>query len=206
MLATALRTHLCTLVYMAVDGTIEHANSQEDEKEDDEREKDVCFGIERKEGGAFVQAANTVPAQQGKEANHQRQTPAECNQAEDAIVALCGRLLGQWLHHRGVTLHSNQQQAEDGCCQGHKDHPFSKEPQRRGEAKCLVAGQADVDHIGSAGEEVTECDVGNADINPAPAMADARDDSSQHQNILQDDEKAEEEEAGRGGTDVVLGT
>lgn len=75
---------------MAVDGTIEHANCQQDDEEDEKREKDVGLGVERKKSGAFVQAAHTVPAQQGEEANYQCQNPAECHQAIDPIVGLRG--------------------------------------------------------------------------------------------------------------------
>ncbi len=81
---------LCTFVYVTVDGPIENTNSQEDEEEDDDREKDVGLGVEWEEGGAFVQAAHTVPAKQGEEADHHRQTPAKCHQAEDPIVTLPG--------------------------------------------------------------------------------------------------------------------
>ncbi|TNN89303.1 hypothetical protein EYF80_000591 [Liparis tanakae] len=108
------------------------------------------------------------------------------------------------LYHGGVTLHGDQKQAEYGCSQGHEQHAFPEEPQSGGEAKRLAAGHTDVDQVGSASEEVTECDVGDADVNPAPAVADAGDDGQQHHQILQDDENTEEEEAGRGGADVVL--
>lgn len=89
-LATAMGAQLCTPVDVAVDGTIKHTNSQEYEEEDQEREKDVGLGVEREEGGASVQAANTVPAQQGEEANHKCQNPAECHQDVDPIVGLPG--------------------------------------------------------------------------------------------------------------------
>lgn len=90
MLATALRAHLCTLVYVAIDGTIQHTDCQEDDEENEEREKNVGLGVERKKGGASVQAAHTVPAQQGEEANYQCKNPAECHQGIDPIVGLRG--------------------------------------------------------------------------------------------------------------------
>ncbi len=71
--------------------------------------------------------------------------------------------------------------------------------------KCAATRQADIDHISSTGDEVTECNVGNTDINPAPAVADAGNDSHQHQEILKDDENTEEEEDGGGDANVVLG-
>lgn len=160
-------------MHMAVDGTIKHANCEEDDEEDEERKKDVGFGVERKEGGTSIQAAHTVPTQQGQEANHQRQDPAEGHQAIDPIVGLCGRLLGQRFHHSGVTLHSNEQQTEDRGCQGHKQHPFSEKPQSRGEMEGLAPRHADVDQVGCTSQEITERDVGNAHVNPPPAVSNA---------------------------------
>lgn len=69
----------------------------------------------------------------------------------------------------------------------------------------MATRQTDIHHIGSAGEEVTERDVGNADVNPALAVADAGHDGHQDYQILQDDENTDEEEDGHGCTDVVLG-
>lgn len=192
-------------MHVAVDGTIEHADSQEDEEEDNQGEKDVGLGVEWEESGASVQAAHTVPSKQREETNHQRQNPAKCHQAIDPIVALGGWLLGQRFHHGGVTLHGDQQQTEDGGCQGDKQQALSEEPESRGEAESLAAGHADVDHIGGAGEEVAECDVGNADVNPTAAVANAGQDSHQHQEVLQNDEDADEKENSHGGTDGVLG-
>lgn len=63
-LATARGAQLRALLNVAIDGTVEHADSDEDDKEDDEGEQNVGFGVKRQEGGAGLQAANTVPAQQ----------------------------------------------------------------------------------------------------------------------------------------------
>lgn len=192
-------------MHVAVDGTIQHTDSQKDEEKDNERKKDVSLGVERKQGGASIQAAHTVPAQQGQEANNQRQTPTKRHQAIDSIVGLSGRLLGKWLHHGGVTLHSNQQQTEYGGCQGHEQHALPEEPQSRRQAKGPAARQADVHQVSGSGEEIAERDVGNANIDPTTAAADARDDGHQNQEILQDDENAEEQEDGHGDADLGLG-
>lgn len=199
-----MRAQLGTLVYVAVDGTIKHPNSQQDEEEDDEGEEDVALGVEREESGASIQAADAVPAQQGEETDHQCQNPAEHHQAVDPI-GLPGWLLGQRFYHGGVALHRNQQQAEDGGCQGHEQHALPEEPQGRGEAEGLVAGHADIDHVGCTSEQIAQGDVSNADVNPAAAVADAGDDGHQHQEVLQDYKHAEKEEKGHGDADGGLG-
>lgn len=168
-----VQTHLGTLVYVAVDSPVQHADSQEDDEEDDDREKDVAFGVEREEGGAAFHAANAVPAQQGEEANHQGQEPGERHQKEDPAVASPSRLLGQRLDHGQVPLHGDQQKTKNGGSQGHKEHPLSEEPQREGEVEGGAARQADVDHVSDAGEQIAESDVGDTDVNPSSAVADA---------------------------------
>lgn len=203
-LAAPLRTHLCTLVHVAVDGPVQHTDSQEDDEEDDDGEEDVAFGVEGEEGGACFHAADAVPAQEGEEADHQGQEPGEGHQAEDPAVAFPSWLLGQRLDHGQVALHSDQQKTENRGRQGHEEHPFSEEPQREAEVEGGVARQADVDHVSGAGEQVAEGDVGDADVNPPSAVADAWDDGHQDQQVLQNDEDAQKKEEERGGADAGL--
>lgn len=188
----------CALVHVAVDGPVQHADRQQDDEEDDDGEEDVAFGVEREEGGARFQAADAVPAQQGEEADHQGQEPGQRHQAEDPAVAFPSGLLRQRLNHGEVALHGDQQEAENGGRQGHEEHPFPEEPERQAEVEGGAAGQADVDHVGGAGEQVAQGDVGDADVNPAPAVADARDDGHQDQKVLHNDEDAQKEEEERG--------
>lgn len=205
-LASALGARLCALVDMAIDGTIEHTDSDEDDKKDDKGEQNVGLGVKRQKGGAGFQAANTVPSQQRQEAYGKREDPAEDHQEEHPVVTLAGWLLLKRFHHGCVALHGDEQQTEYGRSQSHKKHSLPEEPQGRAQAKWATAGQADVDHIGGASEEVTQRDVGNADINPASALADAGDDSDQHEEVLQGYENTEKEDDGHRGSDVVLAT
>ena len=53
-----------------------------------------------------------------------------------------------------------------------------------------------VHQVGHACEQITERDVGDADVHPALAAPDAGDHGHQHEEVLQDDEDTEEEEEG----------
>lgn len=196
---------MSTAVYVPVNGPIKHCYCQQDEEEDEKGEEDVGLGVQREESGASIQAADAVPTQQRQETDHQRQNPTESRQAIDPIVGRHRRFLLQRRHHNGASLHCNQQQAEYGGCQRHKQHALSEEPEGRREVKCPAARHADVDHVGDTGEEIAHCDVGNADIKPAATAADAGEDGHQHQQILQDDENTKEEANDHGNAYVGLG-
>ena len=195
--ATPRRAQCRAVPHVQEDGAIEERDGRQHDEEEDEGEENVTLGVEGQEGGAAAQVAHAIPPQQGQEAYGERQNPAQCHHGVDA-ARLLGRFLVHGLHHGCVALHGNQQQAEDGCSQGHKQEPLAEQPERWAQLKGPAARHAQVDHVRESSQQVAEADVGDADVDPAAAQPDAKEHGEQDHQVLQDDEDANGQEDGCG--------
>lgn len=99
-------------LHYAEDSHVQHHDGHEDGTEDGDAEEDVAFGVQRQDGGAFLQLVDAVPAQDRKDAEKHRQHPAGSNQSKHPTLLVT--LVRLHPHHGDVALYGDGQQADDG--------------------------------------------------------------------------------------------
>ena len=117
-----------------VDADVQSYNGRQDDREDGHHAEHVGLGVEWQNGGAGLQVAQAVPAEDGQASKDQRDEPRGCDEQQHAAALVAAVELDLGNGH--VPLNGDGQEAEDRGGERDEGRALAGEPLHRCQPQC----------------------------------------------------------------------